>query len=188
MTMKRMISMLVLCLLLSCSTIAAAAGSISGIVNQPNSARGMQLAKGEAGGGMIWDMSAPKNKKASNNVDVWLIERGINFTALPYDTVQKWYVDGTIPQGQPIYHTSTNEEGQFEFKDIPAADYYLMILDSNGQEQNQNLTEKMSRDELMKKLPHVDEFELFMVGMRTCLVQKINLKNGQHIKIRPGFL
>jgi hypothetical protein len=63
-----------------------------------------------------------------------------------------------------------------------------MILDSNGQEQNQNLTEKMSRDELMKKLPHVDEFELFMVGMRTCLVQKITLKNGQNIHIRPGFL
>ena len=97
-------------------------------------------------------------------------------------------MDGTIPQGQPIYHTVTNAEGQFEFKDIPAADYYLMILDSNAQEENQNLTEKMSRDELMKKLPHVDEFELFMVGMRTCMVQKINLKNGQHIKIRPSFL
>ena len=186
--MKRKISILVLCLLLVGSTIAAAAGSISGIVDSPNSARGMQLAKGEAGAGMMWDMSAPKNHKSSTKVDIWLIERGINFTALPYETVQKWYVDGTIPQGQPIYHTVTNAEGQFEFKDIPAADYYLMILDSNAQEENQNLTEKMSRDELMKKLPHVDEFELFMVGMRTCMVQKINLKNGQHIKIRPGFL
>ena len=186
--MKRMLTILIFFLFLTSSTIAAAAGSISGMITQPNSARGMKMAQGEAGAGMMWDMSAPKNRKNSKQADVWLIERGINFTALPYDSVQKWYVDGTIPQGQPIYHTVTNEEGLFNFADIPAADYYLMILDPSGQEATQNLTEKMSRDELMQKLPHVDEFELFMVGMRSCLVQKITLKNGQNIKIRPGFL
>lgn len=186
--MKRIITMLVLCLLLASSTIAAASGSISGIISQPNSARGMHMGRGEGGAGMMWDMTAPKNRKSTEQADVWLIEKGINFTTLPYDTVQKWYVDGTIPANLPIYHTVTNEEGQFTFKDIPAADYFLMILDPNGQERNQNLTEKMSRDELMKKLPHVDEFELFMVGMRGCLVQKITLKNGQNIHIRPGFL
>ncbi len=186
--MKRMITVWIFCLLLASSAIAAASGSISGIVTPPQSARGMQMARGEAGAGMMWDMTAPKNHKSSEPAEVWLIERGINFTALPYDVVQKWYVNGTIPPNQPIYHTTTNAEGQFSFKDIPAADYYLMILDPSGQEQNQNLTEKMSRDELMKKLPHVDEFELFMVGMRGCLVQKITLKNGQNIHIRPGFL
>ena len=186
--MKRIIALFVCCLLLSGSAIAAAAGSISGIVTQPNSARGMQMTQGESGAGMMWDMSAPKNRKNTRQADVWLIERGINFTALPYEIVQEWYVNGTIPQNQPIYHTVTNEEGVFNFQDVPAADYYLMILDPSGQEATQNLTEKMSRDELMKKLPHVDEFELFMVGMRSCLVQKITLKNGQNIKIRPGFL
>ena len=64
----------------------------------------------------------------------------------------------------------------------------MVILDPNGHEITQNLSEKMSRDEFLKKLPQVDEFELFMVGMRTCLVEKITLKNGQNLKIRPGFL
>lgn len=182
--MKRIITILTFCLLLSCSTIAAAAGSISGSIVQPNSARGMQMTDR----GMMWDMSAPKNKKSSDRADVWLIERGINFMALPYSTVQKWYSEGAIPANQPIYHTTTDEEGQFTFQDVPAADYYLMILNPYGHESSQNLSEKMSRDELMKKLPHVDEFELFMVGMRSCQVEKITLRNGQNLKLRPGFL
>jgi len=148
----------------------------------------MRIAMGEAGAGMMWDMSAPKNRKATKRAEIWLIERGINFNALPYNTVQKWYQNGTIPANQPIYYTKANAEGQFIFQDIPAADYYLMILDPYGDELDQTLSEKLSRDELMKKLPHTDEFELFMVGMRSCLVQKITLKNGQKINIRPGFL
>ncbi|BAL81756.1 hypothetical protein SELR_00480 [Selenomonas ruminantium subsp. lactilytica TAM6421] len=186
--MKRIAAILAFSLLLSLNAIAAAAGSISGQVYLPNSERGMHVAKGESGAGMMWDMSAPKNRRHIEKADVWLIERSINLNTLPYADVQKWYQQGTIPANQPIYHAVTNEQGQFEFKDVPAANYYIMILDPNGQEQNQNLTEKMSRDELMQKLPHTDEFELFMVGMRSCLVQKITLHNGQNIKIRPGLL
>jgi hypothetical protein len=88
----------------------------------------------------------------------------------------------------PIYHAEVDEKGQFAFQDVPAADYYVMILDPNGRESSQNLTEKISRDELLRKLPHTDEFELFMVGMRSCLVQKISLHNNQTLKIRPGVL
>ena len=180
--MKRLITILAFGLLFSCSAIAAA-DSISGSITLPNSARGMHITNR----GMMWDMSAPKNHKSSDRADVWLIEQGINFLALPYDSVQKWYSEGVIPAKQPIYHTVTDEQGQFDFQDIPAADYYLMILNPYGHESGQNLTEKMSRDEFMQKLPHVDEFELFMVGMRSCLVQKITLRNGQNLKLRPGF-
>ncbi|MCR5758360.1 MAG: hypothetical protein K6F95_10700 [Selenomonas sp.] len=186
--MKYKLTLLIFCLLLACNTIASASGSISGKVYLPNSERGMRIAMGEAGAGMMWDMSAPKKSRANKQADIWLIERGINFNALPYADVQKWYQSGTIPVNLPIYHTTTNEAGHFLFQDIPAADYYLMILDPHGDEIDQNLSEKLSRDELMQKLPHVDEFELFMVGMRSCLVQKITLKNGQKINIRPGFL
>lgn len=186
--MKRQLSMLIFSLLLSCSTIAAASGSITGLVYPPITNHGVQPVKSDTSAGMIWDMSAPRNHKSTERAEVWLIERGLDFNALPYETVQKWYQEGIIPEGQPIYHATVNEKGSFTFQDIPAADYYIMILDPYGQESTQNLTEKMSRDELLQKLPHNDEFELFMARMRTCLVQKITLKDGQTIKIRPGIL
>ncbi len=184
--MKRLVTLLVFCLLISISSVAAAGGTITGTVHLPNTERGMHIGRGEGGAAMMWDMSAPKNRKRSERAEIWLIERGINFTALPYAAVQKWYQNGTIPANQPIYHAVVNEQGQFTFQDVPAAEYYVMILDPNGKEGNQNLADKMTRDELTKKLPHADEFELFMVGMRSCLVQKVNLRNGQTINIRPG--
>ena len=185
--MKHIVMLLLFCLLLS-SSLTSASGTISGTVHQPNTERGMHIAQGNAGAGMMWDMSAPKNHKNAERAEIWLIEQSINFQALPYASVQKWYQERKIPEGQPIYHMEVDEKGQFAFQDVPAADYYVMILDPNGRESSQNLTEKISRDELLRKLPHTDEFELFMVGMRSCLVQKISLKNGQSIKIRPGFL
>ncbi|SHK40680.1 hypothetical protein SAMN05216582_103159 [Selenomonas ruminantium] len=181
--MKHVITLLLFALLLS-SSLAAANGTITGTVYLPNTERGVHAGPG----GMMWDISAPKNRKNAERAEVWLIEQNINFHALPYASVQKWYQEGKIPEGQPIYHVEVNEKGHFTFQDVPAADYYVMILDPNGQESTQNLTEKISRDELLQKLPHTDEFELFMIGMRTCLVQKVSLKNGQNIKIRPGFL
>ena len=185
--MKRLLTLLALCLLLT-SSLAAASGAINGTVYMPNTERGMHIAKGEAGAGMIWDMSAPKNRKSSERAEIWLVDRSIDFAALPYAAVQKWYQEGVIPEGQPIDHTVADEQGKFDFKHVPAADYYIVILDPHGQEKNLTLTEKMSRDELLKKLPHSDEFELFMVGMRNCLVQKVTLHSGQTLNIRPGVL
>ncbi len=184
--MKRLVTLLVFCLLISCCAIAAASGAVTGTVYQPNTERGMHLGRGEGGAAMMWDMSAPKNRKSSERAEVWLIERGINFNALPYADVQKWYQEGIIPANQPIYHTVVDEQGKFEFKHVPATEYYVVILDPNGQDSNQNLADKLSRDEFTKKLPHADEFELFMVGMRSCLVQKVTLHKGQEINIRPG--
>ena len=186
--MKRHITLLLICLWALSTAIASAAGSITGNVYTPNTERGMHIAKSDAGAGMMWDMSAPKNKKKTERAEIWLIDRNINFAALPYAAVQKWYQDGIIPANQPIYHAIADEKGKFEIKDVPASDYYVMILDPNGKEGAQNLTEKVSRDELLKKLPHTDEFELFMVGMRNCLVQKITLRDGQKLNIRPGFI
>ena len=186
--MKQVITMLLFCLLFSTSSLTAASGSITGTVYLPNTERGMRIAKSDAGAGVMWDMSAPSNRKRSERAEVWLIERSINLKALPYTTVQKWYQEKLIPAKQPIFHATADEKGQFALENIPAADYYLVILDPNGKETTQNLSDKISRDELLEKLPHPDEFELFMVGMRACLVQKITLHDGQKMTIRPGIL
>ena len=186
--MKQVVNLMILCLLLSFASMAAANGTITGTVYPPSTERGMRPAIGETAAGMMWDMSAPKKRKSSERAEVWLIERSINFNAIPYTAIQKWYQSGTIPDKQPIYHATVNDQGKFTFQDVPAADYYIMILDPHDQEINQNLSEKLSRDELLQKLPHTDEFELFMVGMRTCLVQKISLHNNQNLKIRPSVL
>ena len=186
--MKRITILLTICLWCIGTALAAASGSIWGNVYPPNTERGMYIAKGEAGAGVMWNMSAPPNRKSAERAEIWLIERSINFIALPYASVQKWYQEKVIPADQPIYHAIADDKGNFSFKDVPAADYYIVILDPHGEEITQNLSEKMSRDEFLKRLPHTDEFELFMAGMRTCLVQKITLHNGQTLKIRPGLI
>ena len=117
--MKRITILLTICLWCIGTALAAASGSILGNVYPPNTERGMYIAKGEAGAGVMWNMSAPPNRKSAERAEIWLIERSINFIALPYASVQKWYQEKVIPANQPIYHAIADEKGQFAFKDVP---------------------------------------------------------------------
>ena len=189
-TMKRLIILLTLLVWCMGTVIAAAAASITGSVYPPRFENGsqMRIARGEGSGGLMWDVSASKRNKKSATAEIWLIKSDIKFDAIPSAAVQKWYQEGIIPENQPIYCTKADEKGHFTFENIPPADYYVLILDPNGKEAAQTITERTNREELWERLPNVDEFEFFTVGTRTCLVEKVNLQDGHTVKIRPGII
>ena len=188
--MKRLIVLLTLLAWCLGTVIAAASASIIGSVYPPRFENGRQLhvARGEGSGGLMWDVSASKHGKKSAMAEILLIKSDIKFDAIPAAAVQKWYQEGIIPENQPIYRTKADEKGRFTFEDIPAAGYYVLILDPNGKEAAQTLAERTNREELWAKLPNVDEFEFFTVGTRTCLVEKVTLEDGHTVKIRPGII
>ena len=182
--MKGYMTILTLLAWLLGTALAAASGTVSGSVYPPGTDRGMQIKHG----GVMWDVTAPKGSKSQVKAEIWLISREADLAAIPYASLKKWYQEGIIPTGQPIYHAEADEKGHFSFEEVPPAVYYLLILDPHGNEAAETLTEKNYRSELWKKMPHTDEFELFLVGMRIPLVEKITLREGQTVKIRPGLL
>ena len=178
--MKRLTVLLTLGAWLLGAALASASGSIVGNVYSPGTERSMQV----TGRGVMWDLSAPQRSKSSAKATIWLINRNLDFAAIPYPALKKWYQEGVIPENTPIYRAEADEKGRFAFQDVPAAAYYVLILDPHSQN-SLSLAAKNDRDELLERLPHVDEFELFMVGTRSCLVEKVNLQDGQTVKIRP---
>ena len=180
--MKRLIVLLTLGAWLLGAALASASGSIVGNVYSPGTERSMQV----TGRGVMWDLSAPQRSKSAAKAEIWLIDRALDFTAIPYPALKKWYQEGVIPENTPIYRAEADDEGRFAFQDVPAAAYYVVILDPHSRD-SQSLEERNNRDELRDRLPHADEFDLFMVGVRSCLVEKVSLQDGQTVKIRPGI-
>lgn len=182
--MKRFIISLTLGACLLGAAPAFASGSITGSVYSPGTERSMQV----TGTGVMWDLSAPKRSKSTARAEIWLIKSDLNFSAIPYNVLKKWYQEGVIPENAPIYRAEADEKGRFAFPDVPATTYYVVILDPHNPGTFQGLDEKADQDELWKLLPHVDEFELFMVRSRNCLVEKVSLQDGQTVRIRPGLV
>ncbi len=176
---------------ISPSVSAAAAGSITGAVYTHGSERGMKIASAPdaSAGGISWDLAAPKRKFHDKKADVWLIGKDFTYDKLSEQEIKDWYRHNMIPKDAPVYHTETDKKtGAYAFQNIPEGTYFLVILDSYGRDSAQNLTELGDKQQLMKKLPDWDSFELFNVGPRSCLVQMVTVKAGEDIHIKPGVL
>ena len=169
------------------SAAGAACGTVTGAVYTHGSERGMKIASSpdaSAGG-----LAAPKNKFHDKQADIWLIGKDFNYDALSAQEIDDWYRFGKIPKDAPVYHTETNKNtGKYEFGGIPEGQYFLVILDSYGRDAAQNLTELDDKQQLQKKLPNWDAFELFNVGPRSCLVQMVTVKRGETVNIKPGTI
>ena len=140
-------------------------------------------------GGVSWDLAAPKNKFHDKQADIWLIGKDFNYDALSAQEIDDWYRFDKIPKDAPVYHTETDKNtGKYEFGGIPEGQYFLVILDSYGRDAAQNLTELDDKQQLQKKLPNWDTFELFNVGPRSCLVQMVTVKRGETVNIKPGTI
>lgn len=173
------------------SAAGAACGTVTGAVYTHGSERGMKIASSPdaSAGGISWDLAAPKNKFHDKQADIWLIGKDFNYDALSSQEIDDWYRFGKIPKDAPVYHTETDKKtGKYKFEGIPEGQYFLVILDSYGRDAAQNLTELDDKQQLQKKLPNWDSFELFNVGPRSCLVQMVTVKRGETVNIKPGTI
>ena len=102
-------------------------------------------------------------------------------------TVENGYLNISAVKGLDKDETD-KKTGKYKFEGIPEGQYFLVILDSYGRDAAQNLTELDDKQQLQKKLPNWDAFELFNVGPRSCLVQMVTVKRGETVNIKPGTI
>lgn len=184
------IGWLVACLLLLLSTAAFAApetGTVTGSTHTKSTERAMQIRSDEAlgMGSVSWDIGAPKDKKPKVTATNWLISTSVDFKKIPDAAISAWYREGTVPPDAPIYFAASDPAGAYRFEGVPAGTYYLMNLDPFGKPFDEGQKEKDVRLELEERLPHPDEFYLFFVGVKNCLVQKVTVEAGKetHVKL-----
>ena len=136
-------------------------------------------------GSVSWDVAAPKNSKPKVTATNWLISTSVDFSKISDAAISGWYRENLVPPGAAIYFAASDHEGAYRFEDIPVGTYYLMNLDPFGKPFDEGRIEKEARLELEAKLPHPDEFYLFFVGVKNCLVQKVTVEAGKetHIKL-----
>ena len=187
--MKKIIA-LCICLLVALSATAFAAtatGTVTGSTHKKGTERAMQIRSDDAlgMGSVSWDVAAPKNSKPKATATNWLISTSVDFSKIPDAAISGWYRENLVPPGAAIYFAASDPEGAYRFEDIPVGTYYLMNLDPFGKPFDEGRIEKETRLELEAKLPHPDEFYLFFVGVKNCLVQKVTVEAGKetHIKL-----
>lgn len=165
-------------------------GSLHGYVYTHGSERGMKIASAPdaSAGGVSWDLAAPRHKFHDKPADIWLIDEGYALENLGDKAAEEWYRTGRPPANAPIYHVRTDKEGKYAFRDLPAGMYFLIVIDSYGRDAAQNLTELDAKKQLFARLPSVEEFEMFIIGSRSCLVQKARIKAGEDTEIKPGVI
>ena len=188
--MKKILFICLLAALLALAGVASAAagtGTVTGSTHTHGTERAMKITSDQSlsTGGVSWDITAPKNTRPSLRADIYLIGRQTDFAALPDAELMAWYQQGKVPADAQIYYAQADDKGAYRFSDVPAGDYYLLTLDPYGKEFDEGPIEREAKEELFAKLPHEVEFELYLVGVRTCLVQKIQVAPGEetHVKL-----
>lgn len=185
--MKKICLLAALLLALSAPAAQAAqGGSVTGTTHTKGTERAMQIRSDEmlSTGTVSWDVAAPKNKKPQQRADIWLIREDFAFSKLSDEAIDVLYERQEIPAGAPIYRTHSDAKGAYRFEEIPPGRYYLMTLDPFGKPFDEGAAECAAREELFARLPRLDEFEFRLVGIRNCLVQKIEVRAGQETHIR----
>lgn len=183
------LSLLLLCLL---PIAEAAGGSVTGTTHTKGTERAMQIRSDEmlSTGTVSWDVAAPKNKKPQQRADVWLILTTFDFQSLSDAALDALYTKQEIPAGAPIYCTHADAKGAYRFEEVPPGTYYLMTLDPFGKPFDEGIAEREAREALFSRLPRLEEFEFRLVGIRNCLVQKIEVRDGKetHVKLAAVWL
>lgn len=186
--MKKICLLAALLLALSAPAAQAAqGGSVTGTTHTKGTERAMQIRSDEmlSTGTVSWDVAAPKNKKPQQRADVWLILTTFDFQSLSDAALDALYTKQEIPAGAPIYCTHADAKGAYRFEEVPPGTYYLMTLDPFGKPFDEGIAEREAREALFSRLPRLEEFEFRLVGIRNCLVQKIEVRDGKetHVKL-----
>jgi len=106
-------------------------------------------------------MGSRKKAKEIARPEIWLIGAHIDFKTLSQDTIDAWYREKKVPAGQPIFYQETDTMGNFSIQDVPAGDYYLVVVNNyvpgNG-------SDPQAVKDLAQYLPDYEMFQLFVTG------------------------
>ena len=162
-------------------------GTVTGSTHVKGTERAMQIRSDTVlGSGTVsWDVSAPKNSRPEVKAENWLISTAVDFSKIPDAAISAWYREGKIPPGAAIYLAPSDPKGAYRFADVPVGTYYLVNLDPFGKPFDEGRAEREARLELEGRLPHPDEYMLFLVGVKSCVVQKVTVEAGRetHVKL-----
>ena len=165
---------------------AAGTGIVTGEVHTKSSDRAMKIEgdKTLGVGGAVWDVGAAKHRFYTERADVWLISEQAELKKMPSPMVNAWYQQGKAPDYPGVYYQKTDKDAKYRFEKIPSGVYYLLTINPYGKPFDEGLKEREARAELYEKLPHPEEFELFVIGVRSSLVQKIVVHDGETTRVR----
>ena len=162
-------------------------GTVTGSTHVKGTERAMQIRSDDmlGSGTVSWDVSAPKNSRPKVTAENWLISTAVDFSKIPDAAISAWYREGKIPSGAAIYFAPSDPKGAYRFADVPVGTYYLVNLDPFGKPFDEGRAEREARLELEGRLPHPDEYMLFLVGVKSCVVQKVTVEAGRetHVKL-----
>ncbi len=188
--MKRVVLLLVACMVLLAGTVfAAAAAGDSGIKGnvtwkysrlvynrgddgRATSAVDVQLWKSKAAGKVHGDAGAK----------IILIPKDFDKNSLSEDQEREWYTLGIVPEGKNIFITQANNEGYYEITGVPSGEYLLIII-SQKEKQHYVYAEPL----LQRYIRNWDMFNTFVLSGCEYTRSKVMIKAGKMTAQNASF-
>ena len=126
-------------------------------------------------------IGAPRSTRIKETPRIELIKKGLDLTRLSDNVLGAWYEQGVAPADMPIFIMDADEQGHYEFKNIPAGDYFMVVVAPRMGDGMADLTRTRAGVELSKYLPNWNSFAMFTGGMRSCVVKSITVRDGESL-------
>ena len=118
---------------------------------------------------------------------VELIQKGIDFDRVPANAIDDWYQFGKQPEGIPVFIVDTDETGHYEIKDVPAGEYYMVVVAPRIGDGMADLTRTNAGYNLSKYLPNWESFAMFTGGMQSCVVREVTVSDDKDVTLDHDF-
>ncbi|MGN0940978.1 MAG: hypothetical protein ACI4OA_04660 [Selenomonadaceae bacterium] len=164
----------------------ALASSVSGVVRL-NVNTGLTRMEGVNQGGMGVAIGGTGGKGESRVSRVELIQKGIDFDRVPANAIDDWYQFGKQPEGIPVFIVDTDETGHYEIKDVPAGEYYMVVVAPRIGDGMADLTRTNAGYNLSKYLPNWESFAMFTGGMQSCVVREVTVADDKDVTLDHDF-
>ena len=182
--MRKIMAALTAALMLA-MPITAASGGVNGVIKLRPEMNFTAMGSGSTGSGsrpptvgIGWDVSGRKPERLQRDTKVQLISQNIDMRSLTEAEIEDWYKNDVAPDGQPIFLTAAQEDGTYEISNVPEGRYYLVIIAGQADDGFSNPLRTRSGDALSRYLPDWDQYAMFVIGMNSCVVQEIEVRDG----------
>lgn len=191
--MRMWVALLVMAMALAMPA-AEAAGGVNGFIKlRPElnfTAMGSGSTRnGERGTavGIGWSVNGEKGERSARETKVQLIARDVDLTALAAGEIEDWYQRDIAPAGWPIFLTNTQEDGSYAISDVPEGRYFLVIVAGQMTDGSADPLRTRSGEALAHHLPQWEQYAAFVIGLNSCAVQEVEVKDGVMTRVDHNF-